>query len=105
LHDFEKNGKDVFRKHYQEVRDLVPPGNLLEYQVGMGWEPLCKFLGHPVPPTPFPRVNDAEDFVNRCKKRNRAQLMNVVFRILGMASIVFAAGFFMLQSKHEYVFR
>ncbi|KAH8599928.1 P-loop containing nucleoside triphosphate hydrolase protein [Bisporella sp. PMI_857] len=79
LYDFERNGKDIFRQHYQEVRDLVPLGNLLEYQVDMGWEPLCKFLGHPVPPTPFPRANDAEDFVTRCKKRNLAQLMNVVF--------------------------
>lgn len=25
-----------------------------------GWEPLCKFLGKPIPDEPFPRVNDAE---------------------------------------------
>lgn len=24
-----------------------------------GWEPLCKFLGVPVPNEPFPRANDA----------------------------------------------
>lgn len=104
-HDFEKNGKDVFRKHYQEVRDLVPPENLLEYQVGMGWEPLCKFLGHHVPPTPFPRLNDTEDFVNRCRKRKRAQWMNIVFRMFCMASMVFAAGIFVLQLMHKYVFK
>ena len=104
-HDFEKNGKDVFRKHYQEVRDLVPPENLLEYQVGMGWEPLCKFLGHHVPPTPFPRLSDTEDFVNRCRKRKRAQWMNIVFRMFCMASMVFAAGIFVLQLMHKYVFK
>lgn len=25
-----------------------------------GWEPLCKFLGVPVPDEPFPRANDAK---------------------------------------------
>jgi len=44
--------------HNAEVRRLVPPGRLLEYQVGQGWEPLCAFLGVPVPQRPFPRLND-----------------------------------------------
>lgn len=26
-----------------------------------GWEPLCSFLGVPVPPKPFPSVNATED--------------------------------------------
>jgi hypothetical protein len=25
----------------------------------LGWEPLCKFLGKPVPDVPFPHMNDA----------------------------------------------
>ena len=29
-------------------------------ELGQGWEPLCEFLGLPVPDEPFPRVNDAE---------------------------------------------
>lgn len=36
----------------------VPPERLLEWKASDGWEPLCKFLGVPVPSTPFPRVND-----------------------------------------------
>jgi hypothetical protein len=27
-----------------------------------GWEPLCKFLGKPVPDQPFPHINDSEQF-------------------------------------------
>lgn len=26
-----------------------------------GWEPLCDFLGVPVPPEPFPRVNSRDE--------------------------------------------
>lgn len=27
-------------------------------ELGDGWEPLCEFLGVPVPNQPFPRAND-----------------------------------------------
>ena len=40
------------------VRKLVPEENLLEFHVKQGWEPLCEFLGEPVPEGPFPRTND-----------------------------------------------
>lgn len=34
------------------------------FEPRQGWEPLCAFLGKPVPPpdTPFPRVNDTQQF-------------------------------------------
>ncbi len=52
----------VFEEHNAEVRRTVPAGRLLEFEVGQGWEPLCAFLGRPVPGTPFPRLNDAQTF-------------------------------------------
>ena len=33
------------------------PARLLVYSAEQGWEPLCAFLGLPVPATPFPKVN------------------------------------------------
>lgn len=33
------------------------PGRLLEFDVRQGWEPLCGFLGKPVPDVPFPAEN------------------------------------------------
>jgi hypothetical protein len=36
----------------------VPPGRLLVYSVRDGWDPLCTFLGRPVPDVPFPNIND-----------------------------------------------
>ena len=27
------------------------------YRIGEGWEPICKFLGKPIPKEPFPHMN------------------------------------------------
>ena len=79
--DFEKNGKRRFNEYYDEIRSLVPKENLLEYKMGEGWKPLCDFLEVPVPEgKKFPRTNDTDGFVDRCRRRNRMQLMNVLFR-------------------------
>ena len=51
-----------FERHTEEVIRGVPKGRLLVYEVGEGWEPLCEFLGVPVPSTPFPHVNVRDDF-------------------------------------------
>jgi hypothetical protein len=61
----EANAISAFNAHNDEVRRLVPPERLLVYEVGQSWEPLCSFLGLPVPATPFPRVNSADDFAAR----------------------------------------
>ncbi|UNI19314.1 hypothetical protein JDV02_005505 [Purpureocillium takamizusanense] len=81
--DFPNRGKDVFRRHYAEVRSLVPKERLLEYRVTDGWGPLCEFLGEPVPKgCAFPNVNDNSDFVTRSRRRNRSQMYNVALRYL-----------------------
>ena len=58
------------------------PGDLLEIDIsrGGGWEPLCAFLGEPVPDVAFPRSNSAEGRkslghrIRRRLKRLRARL-------------------------------
>lgn len=52
----------VFKKHIEEVKNIVPKERLLVFEVAQGWEPLCSFLGVPVPDAPFPRANDRETF-------------------------------------------
>lgn len=49
---------EVFERHNAEVRRAVPAEQLLVYQLGQGWEPLCDFLGVDVPAEEFPHVND-----------------------------------------------
>src|SRR5262249_47166101 len=48
----------AFNRNIEEVRRAIPPSRLLEFDVREGWEPLCRFLGVPVPADPFPRLND-----------------------------------------------
>jgi len=52
----------VFRSHEAEVLATIPAERLLVYEVGAGWEPLCAFLGVPVPDAPFPQTNSTADF-------------------------------------------
>ncbi|KAK4452490.1 P-loop containing nucleoside triphosphate hydrolase protein [Podospora aff. communis PSN243] len=56
---------DIYREHYAEVREAAKPGQLLDYRLGDGWEPLCKFLGKPVPDVPFPHKNERAEFVEK----------------------------------------
>jgi len=48
----------AYDAHLVKVRRMVPAERLLEFNVKEGWEPLCEFLGIPVPKTSFPHVND-----------------------------------------------
>ena len=54
---------DWFERHNAEVERTIPKARLLVYEVGQGWEPLCTFLGAPVPSEPFPRLNDRESWL------------------------------------------
>jgi hypothetical protein len=56
----------IFEEHNRDVVATVPSQRLLVFDVKEGWEPLCTFLGVPVPASePFPHVNDAADFSHR----------------------------------------
>ena len=56
----------LYREHIETVKERVPANRLLVYEVKQGWEPLCEFLGVPVPEgQPFPRLNDRETFQAR----------------------------------------
>jgi len=68
------SGPEVYVRHVEFIRKLIPKEQLLEFNVKEGWEPLCKFLGVPVPNIPFPRTNDAAE-IN--KGIRMAQLMGL----------------------------
>jgi len=52
----------AYRQRTEQVRAAIPSERLLVFDVAAGWEPLCRFLGVPVPETPFPRANSTEEF-------------------------------------------
>ncbi len=47
---------------YEKNQAAFTQERLLTYNLGDGWEPLCRILGEPVPDMPFPRSNPREQF-------------------------------------------
>ena len=56
---------EYFNNWNQAVIDEVPADKLLVHRSADGWGPLCEFLGVPVPPEPYPRVNSREEMTER----------------------------------------
>ncbi len=54
--------KQVYLDHIAKVQATIPAARLLTYDVREGWDPLCAFLGVPVPDTPFPNTNSSKEF-------------------------------------------
>ncbi len=80
----------VFAEHNREVQTTVPADRLLVFDVKQGWEPLCTFLGVPVPEGElFPHVNDAESFQQRMQERFARELLE---RAWPIAAAVAAMG-------------
>jgi len=67
---------EQYERHNQHIIDNVPKDQLLVFNVKQGWEPLCEFLGHEVPPGSFPhsKVNTAESLLQM-----RNQFLMVVY--------------------------
>jgi hypothetical protein len=75
-----------YKQHIEDVRAHVPADRLLVFSVDQGWEPLCKFLGVPVPDTPFPNVNDRDAI-----KKVIANINKGAYVILGMLAALVAS--------------
>ncbi|MDG2004090.1 MAG: sulfotransferase [Novosphingobium sp.] len=62
---------EYFRRWEEDVTASLPPERLLVHRLGESWEPICDFLGVPVPDQPYPRVNTSEDMLgNRDTREN-----------------------------------
>ncbi|GKZ23421.1 hypothetical protein AbraIFM66951_009694 [Aspergillus brasiliensis] len=84
--DARRVSKEKYREHYALVRRLTPPERLLEFKLSEGWEPLCEFLGKPVPQVPFPHLNE--------KKWLDEKVKIVMWR--GMQRLVWRVGWWVL---------
>ena len=54
--------KAVFEAHNAEVIATIPHERLLVFEATDGWQPLCRFLGLPVPAEPYPASNSTAEF-------------------------------------------
>jgi hypothetical protein len=55
----------AMERHNRAVKEAVPGKRLLVWSVEDGWEPLCEFLGLPVPAEALPHLNDRATFRER----------------------------------------
>ncbi|XP_039254414.2 uncharacterized protein LOC120331409 [Styela clava] len=79
-----------YRNHNSSVLQRAPKDKLLVYKCSEGWEPLCKFLGVPVPKEPFPHKNKAGNIVGEVLETNEIFLR--MQRELLFSSIAIIAG-------------
>lgn len=78
-----------YKQHIQKVKSEVPTDRLLIFSVDQGWEPLCNFLGVPVPAGEFPSVNDRVAF-----QKNIAGVAMAAYGILAVAALVACAALY-----------
>jgi len=53
----------IYKKNGDDARAAFRPDRLLTFDPNQGWEPLCAFLGVPVPNEDFPHTNTTKDFM------------------------------------------
>lgn len=74
-----------YHQHIEEVKKAVPAEQLLIFSADQGWEPLCTFLGVPVPASEFPNVNDRAAIKQTIKGITRG-----AYVIVGLAALAVA---------------
>lgn len=55
----------IYKQNGDDARAAFGPDRLLTFDPNQGWEPLCAFLGVPVPDEEFPHTNTTKDFLSR----------------------------------------
>lgn len=59
----------AYERHNEEVVRTISPDRLLVFDLSEGWEPLCDFLGKPVPKNePFPHLNEGQNLAAQCRR-------------------------------------
>ncbi|TIA07784.1 hypothetical protein D6C80_09590 [Aureobasidium pullulans] len=87
--------RQAYLDHYQKINEMVPAHQVLNFSVGEGWEPLCKFLGKDIPTTPFPRVNNKDSFLAD-RERRWWQMVRIMLWKTSALAVLLLAIFLML---------
>jgi hypothetical protein len=85
-----KKSVAYYQQHIETVKAAVPPDRLLIFTADQGWEPLCRFIGVPVPASPFPNVNSRAEFQKI--KQGMARGAYVILALVTAVVVGFAYG-------------
>jgi hypothetical protein len=94
--------KKVYVAMHEQVRNMVPKENLLNFQLTQDWGPLCEFLKKDVPATPFPHINESTEFDERMwliHKHIAYRIMKRVLPFIVFLILVIAAGCYITVPK------
>lgn len=82
-------GIQVWERHIQHLKDVVPPGKLVFFDVRDGWGPLCKALVCDIPKNiAFPHVNEQAAMESFAKEQVKQGLMRwAMILVLVVATI------------------
>lgn len=88
-----RDGHLFHEKHYGILEQLCQEQGrpYLKWNISDGWEPLCKFLGKPVPDVPFPKGNPGANYASkrsgiiteRTWRAHRNMACTAAFTVLG----------------------
>jgi hypothetical protein len=78
--EVEARGRETYDEFYREIRDTVPPKQLLEFRMVDGWKPLCEFLGKDVPDVAFPFSNDRDAHAKFVEGRSRGVYRKMIWK-------------------------
>mmetsp|Transcript_27391 Transcript_27391/g.42128 ORF Transcript_27391/g.42128 Transcript_27391/m.42128 type:complete len:242 (-) Transcript_27391:29-754(-) len=91
--------RKIYEAHVKEVKRVVPEEKLLVFSVKDGWEPLCEFLGVPVPEGDFPRLNDTKEFQRYIRYARATSFTLNALAVLTPATIAAGAYWFISRSR------
>ncbi|KAF7195196.1 hypothetical protein HII31_03402, partial [Pseudocercospora fuligena] len=84
-----RNAREAYRRHYKGIREKVPKERILEYELGSGWEPLCRFLERDIPEdVEFPHFNEAKTLELAFGALGQRALMNSLWNFGVVALMV-----------------
>ncbi|KAH7303062.1 hypothetical protein B0I35DRAFT_447295 [Stachybotrys elegans] len=95
--EVEAHGRKTYDRFYCDIHATVPPGQLLEFGMGDGWEPLCKFLGKDVPDIAFPFANDRKAHAKVIEDRLRGVYRKMAWNAMLTVLILTLAGWWTAQ--------
>jgi hypothetical protein len=94
LVEMRRNARAKYYEHYELVKSITPPDQLLVFRLDEGWSPLCEFLGVDIPDMPFPRVNEGTALVEKIGLIARKGMRNAIWScfqlIIFLVVLVFA---------------